>query len=136
MAISTISWKLFVKLCLLFILTIFFYSKIDDFHEIFVQELLSFWRIFGVIFWNDTNCDNIWFCCGICCLFEFSPHWDPLIVIYAVRSITQFQVNSRDSKSFELEKTFATLWTFSHCSKSSFFVQKFNFDFPRKLSIF
>ncbi len=23
----------------------------------------------------------------------------------------------------------------SHCSKSSFFVQKFNFDFPRKLSI-
>ena len=24
----------------------------------------------------------------------------------------------------------------SHCSKSSFFVQKFNFDFPRKLSIF
>ena len=28
---------------------------------------------------------------------------------YAVRSITQFQVNSMDSKSFELEKTFATL---------------------------
>ena len=26
--------------------------------------------------------------------------------------------------------------TVSHCSKSSFFVQKFNFDFPRKLSIF
>ena len=26
--------------------------------------------------------------------------------------------------------------TFSHCSKSSFFVQKFNFDFPKKLSIF
>ena len=26
--------------------------------------------------------------------------------------------------------------SFSHCSKSSFFVQKFNFDFPRKLSIF
>ena len=26
--------------------------------------------------------------------------------------------------------------TYSHCSKSSFFVQKFNFDFPRKLSIF
>ena len=25
---------------------------------------------------------------------------------------------------------------YSHCSKSSFFVQKFNFDFPRKLSIF
>ena len=25
---------------------------------------------------------------------------------------------------------------FSHCSKSSFFVQKFNFDNPRKLSIF
>ena len=24
----------------------------------------------------------------------------------------------------------------SHCSKSSLFVQKFNFDFPRKLSIF
>ena len=24
----------------------------------------------------------------------------------------------------------------SHCSKSSFFVQKFNFDFPRKLLIF
>ena len=24
----------------------------------------------------------------------------------------------------------------SHCSKSSFFVQKFIFDFPRKLSIF
>ena len=24
----------------------------------------------------------------------------------------------------------------AHCSKSSFFVQKFNFDFPRKLSIF
>ena len=24
----------------------------------------------------------------------------------------------------------------SHCSKSSFFVQKFNFDFPRKLSMF
>ena len=24
----------------------------------------------------------------------------------------------------------------THCSKSSFFVQKFNFDFPRKLSIF
>ena len=24
----------------------------------------------------------------------------------------------------------------SHCPKSSFFVQKFNFDFPRKLSIF
>ena len=24
----------------------------------------------------------------------------------------------------------------SHCSKSSFFVQKFNFDFPRKMSIF
>merc|ERR1711860_187433 len=23
-----------------------------------------------------------------------------------------------------------------HCSKTSFFVQKFNFDFPRKLSIF
>ena len=26
--------------------------------------------------------------------------------------------------------------TKSHCSKSSFFVQKFNFDFLRKLSIF
>ena len=26
--------------------------------------------------------------------------------------------------------------TQTHCSKSSFFVQKFNFDFPRKLSIF
>ena len=26
--------------------------------------------------------------------------------------------------------------TSTHCSKSSFFVQKFNFDFPRKLSIF
>mgnify|MGYP001245555750 CR=1 FL=1 len=24
----------------------------------------------------------------------------------------------------------------THCSKSSFFVQKFNFDFPRKLSNF
>ena len=24
----------------------------------------------------------------------------------------------------------------THCAKSSFFVQKFNFDFPRKLSIF
>ena len=24
---------------------------------------------------------------------------------------------------------------FTHCSKSSIFVQKFNFDFPRKLSI-
>ena len=24
----------------------------------------------------------------------------------------------------------------AHCSKSSFFVQRFNFDFPRKLSIF
>ena len=24
----------------------------------------------------------------------------------------------------------------THCSKASFFVQKFNFDFPRKLSIF
>ena len=24
----------------------------------------------------------------------------------------------------------------AHCSKSSFLVQKFNFDFPRKLSIF
>ena len=24
----------------------------------------------------------------------------------------------------------------THCSKSSFFVQKFNFDFPKKLSIF
>ena len=24
----------------------------------------------------------------------------------------------------------------THCSKSSFFIQKFNFDFPRKLSIF
>ena len=29
------------------------------------------------------------------------------------------------------------IWsTMTHCSKSSFFVQKFNFDFPRKLSIF
>ena len=27
-------------------------------------------------------------------------------------------------------------WPNKHCSKSSFFVQKFNFDFPRKLSIF
>ena len=26
--------------------------------------------------------------------------------------------------------------TYSHCSKSSFFVQQFNFDFPRTLSIF
>ena len=26
--------------------------------------------------------------------------------------------------------------TLSHCSKSSFYVQKFNFHFPRKLSIF
>merc|ERR1712004_939033 len=25
---------------------------------------------------------------------------------------------------------------YAHCSKSLFFVQKFNFDFPRKLSIF
>ena len=33
----------------------------------------------------------------------------------------------------------AALETFNrdpHCSKSSFFVQKFNFDFPRKMSIF
>ena len=28
------------------------------------------------------------------------------------------------------------LSTRTHCSKSSFFVQKFNFDFPRKLSTF
>ena len=30
----------------------------------------------------------------------------------------------------------ALLASTTHCSKSSFFVQKFNFDFPRKLSIF
>ena len=30
---------------------------------------------------------------------------------------------------------FKVIWN-SHCSKSSFFVQKFNFDFPRKMSIF
>ena len=32
-----------------------------------------------------------------------------------------------------------TRWRFenyTHCSKYSFFVQKFNFEFPRKLSIF
>ena len=41
------------------------------------------------------------------------------------------------------DTTASVMWFFrcvnnimSHCSKSSFFVQKFNFDFPRKLSIF
>ena len=39
---------------------------------------------------------------------------------------------------FELEKHFFPIGRLllPHCSKSSFFVQKFNFDFPRKVSIF
>ena len=35
-----------------------------------------------------------------------------------------------------LSKLKEKMINFTHCSKSSFFVQKFNFDFPRKLSIF
>ena len=38
--------------------------------------------------------------------------------------------------SFLLPLTFEEEWLKTHCSKSSFFVQKFNFDFPRKLSKF
>ena len=39
------------------------------------------------------------------------------------------------------DTTASVMWFFrcvnnAHCWKSSFFVQKFNFDFPRKLSIF
>ena len=36
----------------------------------------------------------------------------------------------KPQKSKEFQKS----WHLTHCSKSSFFVQKFNFDFPRKLS--
>ena len=39
------------------------------------------------------------------------------------------------SGNTEIQKV-DTVVLVSHCSKSSFFVQKFNFDFPRKLSIF
>ena len=46
---------------------------------------------------------------------------------------------TKNPKIFEVfTKSFLskTCWETPHCSKSSFFVQKFNFDFPRKLSIF
>ena len=43
------------------------------------------------------------------------------------RSCWRFARHARE----QLEKCFET-----HCSKSSFFVQKSNFDFPRKLSTF
>ena len=39
-------------------------------------------------------------------------------------------------KASGMENCSSSYITGTHCSKSSFFVQKFNFDFPRKLSIF
>ena len=57
----------------------------------------------------------------------------PSFVIQCKRwtSVTVFATRDRSWKvqKGELEKKKAT----THCSKSSFFVQKFNFDFPRKI---
>ena len=41
-----------------------------------------------------------------------------------------------DFKVINFKNVIFHLMCCPHCSKSSFFVQKFNFDFPRKLSIF
>ena len=49
--------------------------------------------------------------------------------------ITAFSDGAKNSDYSTGEKAAKNL-TLTHCSKSSFFVQKFNFDFPRKQSIF
>ena len=48
--------------------------------------------------------------------------------------IVQQQIYKKKS-TFLSVRTSKSRYYASHCSKSSFFVQKFNFDFPRKLSI-
>ena len=44
--------------------------------------------------------------------------------------------SSGESRPHSDPKSVRIIFMYSHCSKSSFFVQKFNFDFLRKLSIF
>ena len=54
-----------------------------------------------------------------------------------VRFMIQKSSNKKSPQA-SLESSVGWKWmgTLAHCSKSSFFVQKFNFDFPWKLSIF
>ena len=42
-------------------------------------------------------------------------------------------MSSRPSKEIEMIGWLLKIATITHCSKASFFVQKFNFDFPRKI---
>ena len=56
-----------------------------------------------------------------------------------VSRIKNEYANCKTSKKMQVSKYLAlkkSSVAMTHCSKSSFFVQKLNFDFPRKLSIF
>ena len=65
---------------------------------------------------------------------------DPFLTIYSntIRQKYSKKLKKRQSQHKEgIRSSFVvTLLVLPHNSKSSFFVQKFNFDFPRKLSIF
>ena len=81
------------------------------------------------------------------CLFNFScnwrileksgpypcwnPSWRNQYVLDNPTNCDRKHPKSQNEKMSKLYYSFIT-----HCSKSSFFVQKFNFDFPRKLLIF
>ena len=57
----------------------------------------------------------------------------PVTLTKIVRYFKGLWFSSTRNSTFSVFTVFAN---FTHCSKSWFFVQKFNFDFPRKLSIF
>ena len=80
-------------------------------------------------------------------IHEFKSCWNPLktyLKCFCVSGLlpTNELVFRERKKKFDIYSRLN--WNFykseigggTHCSKSSFFVQKFNFDFPRKLSIF
>ena len=65
--------------------------------------------------------------------------WRPKAVIIDTKRISVLHTNVEIFPSEFLKykkKIQLCCLCHSHCSKSSFFVQKFNFDFPKKLSIF
>ena len=75
---------------------------------------------------------DIWFFCVILLIFfskgrSKSLHHFLFISTHFGKTLTLSTLTSSPQISSTEE---------AHCSKSSFFVQKFNFDFPRKLSIF
>ena len=100
--------------------------------------------IFTGIYIADLNGIRLWTLATQYWLNSISASECARLSVYHIISDMNWQFNTNSAFKISLSKnslisqnlSFCRENTDTHCSKSSFFVKKFNFHFPRKLSIF